>query len=74
MNNVLRGVGLVANKISAQQYNENPRSALELIIDRRYVGSRPIKLRKSMWRNRSIDVVRKKEKERTQLIGLLTGR
>uniref|UniRef100_A0A1B6D0Z3 RNA-binding protein 42 n=1 Tax=Clastoptera arizonana TaxID=38151 RepID=A0A1B6D0Z3_9HEMI len=40
----------------------------------RYVGSRPIKLRKSSWKNRSIDVVRKKEKEKTALISLLTGR
>jgi len=30
----------------------------------KYVGSRPIKLRKSQWRDRQIDVVRKKEKER----------
>lgn len=40
----------------------------------RYVGSRPIKLRKSTWRNRSADVVRKKEKEKAALIGLLTGK
>lgn len=40
----------------------------------RYVGSRPIKLRKSSWRNRSLDVVRKKDKEKATLIGLLTGR
>lgn len=40
----------------------------------RYVGSRPIKLRKSSWRNRSLDVVRKKDKEKAMLIGLLTGR
>ncbi|XP_034256959.1 RNA-binding protein 42 [Thrips palmi] len=40
----------------------------------RYVGSRPIKLRKSSWRNRSADVVRKKEKEKAALIGLLTGK
>ncbi|KAG8320884.1 RNA-binding protein 42 [Homalodisca vitripennis] len=39
----------------------------------RYVGSRPIKLRKSSWRNRSLDVVRKKDKEKAALIGLLTG-
>lgn len=35
----------------------------------RYVGSRPIKLRKSMWRDRSLDVVAKKNKEK-QLLGL----
>lgn len=40
----------------------------------RYVGSRPIKLRKSSWKNRSADVVRKKEKEKAALIGLLTGK
>uniref|UniRef100_A0A8D8LFB2 RNA-binding protein 42 n=1 Tax=Cacopsylla melanoneura TaxID=428564 RepID=A0A8D8LFB2_9HEMI len=39
----------------------------------RYVGSRPIKLRKSNWKSRSLDVVRKKEKEKATLIGLLTG-
>ncbi|KAK3909226.1 RNA-binding protein 42 [Frankliniella fusca] len=40
----------------------------------RYVGSRPIKLRKSSWKNRSAEVVRKKEKEKAALIGLLTGK
>lgn len=40
----------------------------------RYVGSRPIKLRKSTWKNRSAEVVRKKEKEKAALIGLLTGK
>lgn len=40
----------------------------------RYVGSRPIKLRKSTWKHRNIDTVRKKEKEKTTLVGLLTGR
>ncbi|XP_030758514.1 RNA-binding protein 42 isoform X2 [Sitophilus oryzae] len=39
----------------------------------RYVGSRPIKLRKSSWRNRCIDVVKKKEKEKAALINLLTS-
>nr|CAD7429107.1 unnamed protein product [Timema monikensis] len=43
-------------------------------VQGRYVGSRPIKLRKSTWRARNIDTVRKKEKEKTALIGLLTGR
>jgi len=38
----------------------------------RYVGSRPIKLRKSCWKNRSVDVVRKKEKEKVALINMLT--
>lgn len=40
----------------------------------RYVGSRPIKLRKSSWKQRNMESVRKKEKEKTALIGLLTGR
>lgn len=34
----------------------------------RYVGSRPIKLRKSNWKNRNIEEARKKEKERNQLL------
>jgi len=44
------------------------------LLTGRYVGSRPIKLRKSTWKQRNIDTVRKKEKEKTALIGLLTGR
>ncbi|XP_018336214.1 RNA-binding protein 42 [Agrilus planipennis] len=39
----------------------------------RYVGSRPIKLRKSNWKNRCVDTVRKKEKERAALINMLTA-
>ncbi|XP_074038312.1 RNA-binding protein 42-like [Leptinotarsa decemlineata] len=42
-------------------------------INGRYVGSRPIKLRKSTWRNRCIDVVKKKKKERAALVHLLTS-
>lgn len=34
----------------------------------RYVGSRPIKLRKSTWKQRSFDVVKRKEKEKAQLL------
>jgi len=33
----------------------------------KYVGNRPIKLRKSNWRDRSLDVVRKKNKEKKKL-------
>lgn len=44
------------------------------LLTGRYVGSRPIKLRKSTWKQRNMDTVRKKEKEKTVLIGLLTGR
>lgn len=40
----------------------------------RYVGSRPIKLRKSTWKNRNMDTVKKKEKEKAALIALLTGK
>lgn len=39
----------------------------------RYVGSRPIKLRKSTWKNRCIDIVKKKEKEKAALVNLLTS-
>ncbi|CAH2076111.1 unnamed protein product, partial [Iphiclides podalirius] len=40
-------------------------------MDGRYVGSRPIKLRKSTWKNRALDVVRRKEKEKAALLSLL---
>ncbi|KPI96819.1 PREDICTED: RNA-binding protein 42 [Papilio xuthus] len=40
-------------------------------MDGRYVGSRPIKLRKSTWRSRALDVVRRKEKEKAALLSLL---
>lgn len=39
-------------------------------MDGRYVGSRPIKLRKSTWKNRSIEQVRKKDKEKQALLSL----
>lgn len=39
----------------------------------RYVGSRPIKLRKSTWKSRNLDSVRRKEKEKAALVGLLLG-
>lgn len=39
-------------------------------INGKYVGSRPIKLRKSCWRDRNIEAVRKKTKEKERL-GLL---
>lgn len=35
----------------------------------KYLGSRPIKLRKSMWKDRNVDTVQKKQKEK-QLLGL----
>merc|ERR1719422_647401 len=33
----------------------------------KYVGNRPIKLRKSQWQDRNLDVVRKKEKDKKRL-------
>lgn len=33
----------------------------------KYVGSRPIKLKKSNWKDRNVDVVRKKEKQKARL-------
>ncbi len=36
-------------------------------INGKYVGSRPIKLRKSNWRDRNIDVVRQKQKVKQQM-------
>jgi len=33
----------------------------------KYIGNRPIKLRKSTWKDRSIEVVKKKVKEKKRL-------
>lgn len=45
-----------------------PKPDLETSIPTgKYVGSRPIKLRKSMWKDRNLDVVRKKQKEKKKL-------
>ena len=33
----------------------------------KYVGSRPIKMRKSNWKDRNIDVVRQKQKSKQQM-------
>ncbi|CAL8261514.1 unnamed protein product [Boreogadus saida] len=33
----------------------------------KYVGSHPIKLRKSMWKDRNMEVVRKKQREKKKL-------
>lgn len=35
-----------------------------LIISGKYVGNRPIKLRKSTWKERNVDVRAKKERDR----------
>ncbi|KAK1117769.1 hypothetical protein K0M31_015708 [Melipona bicolor] len=40
----------------------------------RNCSGRPIKLRKSSWKQRNLETMRKKEKEKQALIGLLTGR
>lgn len=39
-------------------------------MDGKYVGNRPIKLRKSTWKDRNVDVVRKKNKQK-QKLGLI---
>jgi hypothetical protein len=39
-------------------------------MDGKYVGNRPIKLRKSNWKDRNSDIVKKKNKEKKKL-GLL---
>jgi hypothetical protein len=33
----------------------------------KYVGNRPIKLRKSTWQERNLDIVRKKVKEKVKM-------
>ncbi|OXA64885.1 RNA-binding protein 42 [Folsomia candida] len=60
--NKTKGFGFVSFK----DPNDFVRAIKEL--DGRYVGSRPIKLRKSNWKNRNIEEARKKEKERNQLL------
>lgn len=42
-------------------------NVIVLVCSGKYVGSRPIKLRKSMWKDRNMDVVRKKQKEKKKL-------
>jgi len=62
--NKTKGYGFVSFK----DPNDFVRAIKEL--DGRYVGSRPIKLRKSNWKNRNIDQARKRDKERHQLLGI----
>lgn len=60
-----------------QQANRLRRSGCvttDIVFSGRYVGSRPIKLRKSTWKSRSLESVKKKEKEKAMLINALTGR
>ncbi|XP_017294382.1 RNA-binding protein 42 isoform X2 [Kryptolebias marmoratus] len=51
--------------VSFKDPNDYVRAMREM--NGKYVGSRPIKLRKSMWRDRNIEVVRKKQKEKKKL-------
>ena len=37
-------------------------------MDGKYLGSRPIKLRKSTWKERSLDIVKKKNKEKAKFL------
>ncbi|XP_016394158.1 RNA-binding protein 42-like isoform X1 [Sinocyclocheilus rhinocerous] len=51
--------------VSFKDPNEYVRAMREM--NGRYVGSRPIKLRKSSWKDRNLEVVRKKQKEKKKL-------
>uniref|UniRef100_H2ZRU8 RNA-binding protein 42 n=1 Tax=Latimeria chalumnae TaxID=7897 RepID=H2ZRU8_LATCH len=51
--------------VSFKDPNDYVRAMREM--NGKYVGSRPIKLRKSMWKDRNIEVVRKKQKEKKKL-------
>ncbi|KAI4877303.1 hypothetical protein NFI96_024499, partial [Prochilodus magdalenae] len=51
--------------VSFKDPNDYVRAMREM--NGKYVGSRPIKLRKSTWKDRNIDIVRKKQKEKKKL-------
>ncbi|XP_039506739.1 LOW QUALITY PROTEIN: RNA-binding protein 42 [Pimephales promelas] len=51
--------------VSFKDPNDYVRAMREM--NGRYVGSRPIKLRKSSWKDRNLEVVRKKQKEKKKL-------
>ena len=59
--NKSRGFGFVSFK--------DPQDFIRAMKDMngKYVGSRPIKLRKSNWKDRNLDVVKKKQKEKTKM-------
>ncbi|KAL3886315.1 hypothetical protein ACJMK2_026318 [Sinanodonta woodiana] len=59
--NKTRGYGFVSFK----DPNDFARAMREM--NGKYVGNRPIKLRKSSWKDRNIEIVRKKEKEKKRL-------
>ncbi|XP_030638091.1 RNA-binding protein 42 isoform X2 [Chanos chanos] len=51
--------------VSFKDPNDYVRAMREM--NGKYVGSRPIKLRKSTWKDRNIEIVRKKQKEKKKL-------
>ncbi|XP_026887462.1 RNA-binding protein 42 isoform X2 [Electrophorus electricus] len=51
--------------VSFKDPNDYVRAMREM--NGKYVGSRPIKLRKSTWKDRNLEVVRKKQKEKKKL-------
>ncbi|NP_001091125.1 RNA binding motif protein 42 L homeolog [Xenopus laevis] len=51
--------------VSFKDPNDYVRAMRE--VNGKYVGSRPIKLRKSQWKDRNIEVVRKKQREKKKL-------
>ncbi|MBN3315407.1 RBM42 protein, partial [Atractosteus spatula] len=51
--------------VSFKDPNDYVRAMREM--NGKYVGSRPIKLRKSMWKDRNLEIVRKKQKEKKKL-------
>ncbi|XP_068426268.1 RNA-binding protein 42 [Clinocottus analis] len=51
--------------VSFKDPNDYVRAMREM--NGKYVGSRPIKLRKSMWKDRNMEVVRKKQKDKKKL-------
>ncbi|CAN2388033.1 RNA binding [Pristimantis euphronides] len=51
--------------VSFKDPNDYVRAMREM--NGKYVGSRPIKLRKSMWKDRNMDIVRKKQREKKKL-------
>lgn len=59
--NKTKGYGFVSFK----DPNDYVRAMREM--NGKYVGNRPIKLRKSTWKDRNIDVVKRKEKEKKRL-------
>ncbi|KAG5676026.1 hypothetical protein PVAND_005881 [Polypedilum vanderplanki] len=63
--NKSRGYGFISFK--------NPEDFINAIkeFDGRYVGSRPIKLRKSTWKKRNIEEKRKKEQEKKMLLDMI---